>query len=1309
MQSLPPIGEMAVVFASYERVVHTLTQYQKRVAIAAVNGSENIVISGMKEDVQSVLKLFKSQGIAVQSMQVSHAFHSSLVDPILDEFECLASQVKFQSPSIPLISNLTGQMFKPGEIPDANYWRRHMRETVQFSVGMQTLAEQGYDLFLELGPQSTLLAMGKRCLPKGSGTWLPSLNKNQDNWQTLLHSLAALYVKGVDVDWAGFDRDYARYRTPLPTYPWQRERYWLEKSPRLQERPLWESVVAAGDQQSQQGPLDLGLPTYPAELRCLDSLTTTYIICALQKLGAYTQAGEKHSVDSLLEQFHISSIYRKLLRRWLERLTTENLLQQQEETFVCLLPLPETFPDSILREARKQWSNATPILDFMQRCGENLAAVLVGDVNPVDLLFPGGSFETAEGIYQHTPVARYFNSIARSVLESVVQTLPQNKQLRILEIGAGTGGTTASLLPVLPPERTLYCYTDLSGLFLTRAKEKFQTYPFVRYGLLDIEQNPIEQGYATQSFDVVVAANVLHTTSNLGETLEHVRSLLAANGVLLIWEVTHPQSWLDITFALFDGWQRFDDQLRQDSPLLSPEQWQTVLKSHGFSEVVVFPDSGSAAEVLGQHILVAQAPTSATHIDSHASSQLLNRNGHGVVPDNLNNWLYELKWQSQALLEGKRSESNYQGTWLIFADRGGVGQHLAGLLAQRGEKPVLVFPGEAYERIDEGYFRIHPQRREDMRQLLEIALADQPPCSKVVHLWSLDALPPEETTVASLETAQTLGCSSVLHLVQELERGEWGETVRLWLVTQGAQMVEEKPVFFAIAQAPLWGLGRTIVQEHPAVWGGLVDLDPQAPVDNAAALLWKEICNSDGEDQLAFRQGQRYVARLVRKRKSTPAQPQALRPDGSYLITGGLGELGLLVAQWMVEQGARWIILLGRTQIPDRTTWNQVEKGSRLAQQIAAIQKLESQGAKVYVASVDVASENQLNSFMEAFLYSGWPSIRGVVHAAGVVQDRTLLQLDTTALKEVLRPKVVGGWLLHRLLENAPLDFFVLFSSLSSLLAQPGQGNYAAANAFLDALAYYRQAEGRAALSINWGAWAELGFAATPGGRRLSEHLARLGIKSLEPKQGLELLERLLQQGSAQVGVLPVNWSQLRDFYPASRKLPLLSYLLHDEVNVFSEVESLKGKERLTRNVVLTAEPGEQQRLLESYLGEQVARVLGLTTSQLDVQQPLNNLGLDSLMAVELKNLIENDLGVAVAITNFLQGDSVVQLAGKVLEQLATAVVTQNHNEQKFNQLDFISMNNTEDLLANLEQLSEEKVDLLLNSILAEKEVPEGE
>src|SRR5208282_5568373 len=256
---------------------------------------------------------------------------------------------------------------------------------------------------------------------------------------------------------------------------------------------------------------------------------------------------------------------------------------------------------------------------------------------------------------------------------------------------------------------------------------------------------------------------------------------------------------------------------------------------------------------------------------------------------------------------------------------------------------------------------------------------------------------------------------------------------------------------------------------------------------------------------------------------TTQEVPVSWRADGSYLITGGLGDLGLSVARWMVEQGARRLILMGRTKLPPRTRWNSAEAGSRLADQIAAIRELEGLGACVHLASVDVADEGQLGAFLNEFRAEGWPPIRGVIHAAGVLQDGLLLQLDAAALNSVLRPKMMGGWLLHRLLEDAHLDFFVLFSSAGSLLGQPGQGNYAAANAFLDALAHHRRAQGQPALSINWGAWSGLGFADTSGGRRLAARLALLGIRSIAPKQALEVLERLLRQESPQVMAVPVD------------------------------------------------------------------------------------------------------------------------------------------------------------------------------------------
>lgn len=228
MQALPQKGEMAAVFADEERVAAALSTYHGRLAIAASNGPANTVISGEREALQAVRQRLESEGISARRLKVSHAFHSPLMDPMLDEFERTAGEMKFEALQIRLLSNLTGRMLKPGETLNAGYWRRHARAPVKFWASMQALAEEGYDTFIEVGPAATLLALGRDCLPQHGGTWLPCLKKDQDDWRVLLDSVAALYIKGADLDWEGFHRDYARRRMPLPTYPFERERCWIE-------------------------------------------------------------------------------------------------------------------------------------------------------------------------------------------------------------------------------------------------------------------------------------------------------------------------------------------------------------------------------------------------------------------------------------------------------------------------------------------------------------------------------------------------------------------------------------------------------------------------------------------------------------------------------------------------------------------------------------------------------------------------------------------------------------------------------------------------------------------------------------------------------------------------------------------------------------------------------------------------------------------------------------------------------------------------------------------------------------------------
>jgi len=230
MGSLLRNGKMAAVFADAARVTEALKPYQDQVSIAATNGPENTVISGESSAVQIVLDALTKLGIASRPLTVSHAFHSPLMDPILDDFESAARHISFSTPRLFLSSNLTGGILTPDQTPDAAYWRQHIRAEVKFSEGMQALANLGIDAFIEMGPSPVLLGMGKRCLPDSKAAWLPSLRQGQDDWQIILESLGKLYVHGTDVDWTGFDQGHARHKVPLPNYPFERQRYWLEHS-----------------------------------------------------------------------------------------------------------------------------------------------------------------------------------------------------------------------------------------------------------------------------------------------------------------------------------------------------------------------------------------------------------------------------------------------------------------------------------------------------------------------------------------------------------------------------------------------------------------------------------------------------------------------------------------------------------------------------------------------------------------------------------------------------------------------------------------------------------------------------------------------------------------------------------------------------------------------------------------------------------------------------------------------------------------------------------------------------------------------
>ena len=620
MQSVSGRGAMAAVMGNQESVRRALAGLEGQVSIAALNAQESVVISGYEHGVSQAEERLLQNGVKVQRLNVSHGFHSPQMAEMEEAFEREAGNVRFEAPRIRLISSVTGRAAGKAEMSDPAYWRRQVREPVRFHDAMETLKEQGYKLFVEVGPGTTLAGLGRQTIAGDESVWAMSIKKGRGEWAQILESLGKLYVRGAEVNWAAFDKPYQRRRVALPTYPFERQRYWLEDKTlpnrtiaRTDDLTEWEWVREAAERQSQQCPMGLGVAQYPERWAMLDKLTSAYIVLTLRKFGVFQTAGEKHSAESLIGKCGIKGPYEKLLQRWLTKLANEGWLERDGEQFGSARALPAMEIGAMLDEAGKSFSGDRTFLDYAAACGEKLHDVLSGKESPLETLFPGGSFALAEELYESSPVAVYFNLIARATLEGYLRSHRQ-ALVRVLEIGAGTGSTASALIPALPPDEAEYHFTDVSDIFLNHGERKFASYPFVHYGQLDIERNGAEQGYSDGSFEVIAATNVIHATRDLRATMANVKSLLAPGGILILSEATDYLPWLDITVALIEGWQRFEDGYRGDHPLLLAKTWESILQDSGFERIASFPDPQSPAEILGRHVIVARVANTGVRV-----------------------------------------------------------------------------------------------------------------------------------------------------------------------------------------------------------------------------------------------------------------------------------------------------------------------------------------------------------------------------------------------------------------------------------------------------------------------------------------------------------------------------------------------------------------------------------------------------------------------------------------------------------------------------------------------------------------------
>ncbi len=1551
-------GEMAAVFTYERRVAAAIAQQGGEVSIAAMNGPESLVIAGARDNVRTVLAVLEAEGIQSRPLSVAVAAHSSQMDTVLDELEQAVRAVQLNPPQVPYISGLTGTSATAAELMDPRYWRRQMREPVRFDRVVETLHALGIDAFVEIGPHPTLISNAQRAWTGGDALWAPSLRHDHPEGYQMRASLAALYAGGLTPIWQGLYGAAARPRALLPTYPFERQRYWIDDAPRrtdagahvhpllgaqlhspalrstvfeaalgarhprfldehrihgmammpspayiemaltagdalyssttdgastravedltirealllpdtgtitvqtvltaeaetahfqifsqpvlgdawvlhasgrlapvaapvqtarlardevmarcserieavryyarlaqlglefgaafqgltqiwrcdgealglvelpealagdaaryhfhpalldacfhllgaplpadagsallvgidylhihqpaaarlwchVQLRPGfadgetfvgdlhaytedgslvveatglhlkrasraallhavqrhtsdwlyaldWEKLTSsAGDLRALTSPHALAatlndkyghlqsthaLDQARAQLVGLEALSTAYALQALKRLGWAPQPGAYFTTATLAQELGVVSQHMRLFARLLAMAAEDGLLSRVDgdatdsETWaVAEQYVGPGDPAGLIAQLRPQSAAIQPELALVERCGASLAEALHGDVDALHLLFPNGSLAMTEPLYRDTPAARVFNTLVAEAVKHVVQSTgaTSGRSLRILEIGAGSGATTANVLPNLPAEGVEYWFTDVSPLFTARAQEIFGAYGCMRYGLFDVQRDPLSQALPADcfagGFDIVIAANVLHATADLRQTLENVRRTLAPGGLLILLEGIQPRRWVDITFGLTDGWWRFDDRtLRPNHPLLPVAAWRDLLETTGYEAAVTVPPQEAAAD---QVILLARAA----------------------------------------------QDSLVDDRWLVFAKEGAISEQIAAVLAEQGVAVDTVFVADGFAQVGDHKWTVDPAVPSTFEHLLA-ALPSTAAPRPILYLWPLDAAASNEMDAeAVLATAESL-CLGAVTLAQAL--GD--RPARLWIVTRNGQAVEAKrsapesakatdatdvaqaTVPTDVAQATLWGLGRVLSLEQPEQWGGLLDLESGSDAASTATSLRQAIRQSSADDAIAVRGGARYAPRLARAPLPYPADANAalpLRADGAYLISGGLGGLGLIVAQRLAQRGAGCLVLLGRNGLPPRAEWPQLPAGSRAAEQARAVTAIEALGARVDIVPADVADRPTMQALFSRF-GTKLPALRGIVHAAADLSNWPVQSMPADALRAQLRAKIGGGWLLHELSSGLDLDFFVLFSSTTALWGAQSLAHYAAANQGLDALAHARRAQGLPSLTINWGTWDQMRVASAAEQREVAGY----GLSPMPSTLALDALGALITDGTVtQMVVASIDWPRLRTAYEARRTRPLFERMnaaarttpIHN--NRPSPPAAPSRPLLFARLAALPADAREDAAgvLVADFVRETVDRVLGAGRDHVvDDRQGLFEMGMDSLMAIELKGKLEAAIEQPLPSTLTFNYPNVAALADYLLQRV---------------------------------------------------------
>ncbi|MET8584725.1 type I polyketide synthase [Streptomyces collinus] len=1108
MQALPAGGAMAAVRAEPGEVRDALPD---GVAIAAVNGPRSVVVSGPEDAVTATVEHFLARDRRATRLRVSHAFHSALMEPMLDEFRAVASTLDYGAPRIPVVSNVTGLPADAATLGTPEYWVEHVRRTVAFADGVGGLVERGVTAFLELGPDAALTPMVDE-VTDGDRLAVPALRRDRPEPAQLLTALGRLHVDGIPVRWTETFADTGARRVDLPTYPFERRHFWL--SP-----PAGAATGTGSGDATGHGQRNAGHPLLSAVMPAPEG--GGLVLSGRISLRTAAQAWlADHNVMGM--GLLPGTGFVELALRAAEEAgcdTVEELVIQQ------LMPLPD-------------------------QGGAAVQVVVDG---------PDGSGRRAFAIYsrfEDAPDPMPWTRHVTGTLATERQPAPGTDEF-------GLGGALWPPADAQP--------VNLDGVYDYLTAKGYHFGPMFR-GLRavwlrgrDLFVEVALPDHAEQD------ARAYRLHPSLLDAAMSATDFLGGRKPQDVGAGQLPFSWAGIRLHSAGGLSRLRARVNW---LGSDEQ----AGSEAVRIDLAAPDGSPVASV---ESLVVR-PVTADRLVAEGAAQTGTRHLESV---------FRPGWSQLPLGDAGEADT---GRWAVLGDDGlGIGT---------GDVPVHA----------------------DLAAL-RVALDKGAPAPDLVLL-------PVEPGDDEMPDAVRSRLRTVLTTVRDLLADDRLAATRLAVLTWfGA---DGDGAHLDLTVAPVWGLVRAAQAEHPGRIL-LVDLDAQ---ESSLGMLPAVAALSEPEVSVLGHQVR--VPRLAHvPRPPDPVGPR-WRPDGTVLITGGTGGLGALVARHLVtEHGVRHLVLVSRRG-PD------APGAAELRSELTAL------GAEVTLAACDVADRDALGALLAAV--PGDRPLTGVVHAAGVLDDALVTALTPEQLDTVLRPKADAAWALHELTEDLDLDAFVLFSSVAGLLDPLGQGNYAAANAFLDALARHRHRHGLPATSLVWNLWA--GESGMAGGTdpALAHRLAARGTPELTPAEGLALFDRALTVDEPVLVPLRLDPSgtripsTLRDVLPsAPRSAPPAGDAAPE-----SREPGAGGPQDLLRRLAAQSADG-RARLLGDLVRAQVAEVRHADPGSVDMARGFTELGLDSLAAIELRNRLGTATGLRLPATMMFDHPTPADVVDLLLEELA--------------------------------------------------------